>query len=85
MLKFKCPNCGTANIEEIQCNVTVVSQIDIDDNGAITYGEQTNEGGHVLRYQCEYCGHVIVSSSDGDDIEEELLKKIRDQKPIQPD
>lgn len=57
--KFKCPECGDTRLEEILTNVTVTTRVYFVD-GAVAYGEQTNEGdcenmgfhcgnGHVLR------------------------------------
>ena len=74
--KFVCPNeilvpgekshdCGGTEIEEIIADVTVVSEVtelELFDDGSVqhSYGEQTNEDGHVVRYQCKTCGYNIV-------------------------
>ncbi len=65
---FTCPKCGSHRIEEIMVDMTVASEISISEDeadGGIfhRYGEQTNDGGHVDRYQCEDCGYVILDDS----------------------
>lgn len=59
---FKCPKCGSHKIEEIMVDMTVSSEVaEISpEGGEITYGEQTNEGGHVDRYGCGQCGYTII-------------------------
>jgi len=64
-MKFKCPNCKDTRLEEVIVNVTVVSEIcDIGEGGDIFYGEQSNEGGEVERYQCMGCGFVIPNEDN---------------------
>lgn len=69
-VKFTCPKCSGSTIEEIMVEVIVASEIRIsteeaDETGPggifSNYGEQTNEDGHVDRYQCGNCGFTIVS------------------------
>ena len=75
---FKCPDCGRCRLEEIQVNVTVATRIeDIGDFGDLIYGDQTNDGGVVDRYQCENCG-THITDENGSDItdEEDLLEVI---------
>lgn len=68
-IKFKCPKCGAARIEEIMGGVTVASEIcpeatyQGDGQIEVQYGEQTNEDGEVERYQCNDCGFNLGSSS----------------------
>jgi len=64
-IKFCCPKCGCKVIEEVMANVTVAS--DIQDETLydgryleLGYGEQTNDGGEVDRYQCKNCGYTIA-------------------------
>ena len=56
--------------------VTVASEITIEDDGEVVYGEQTNEGGEILRYQCENCGKVLqkdgVTITDTEELSEFL-------------
>lgn len=75
--------CGETMIEEVNTDVTVVSDVDsitLFDDGKIdtVYGEQTNEGGHVVRYQCKKCGSLIVdddSEHAEDGLDEHALVK----------
>lgn len=64
-LVFTCPKCGKHRLEEIQQGVCVASEIChiSDDDLTVLYGEQTNEGGVVERYQCGHCGWVLKDSS----------------------
>ncbi len=74
-IKFTCPKCENHGIEEIMVDVTFVSKIRISEHeddetgpgGIFTnrfdYGEQTNEDGHVDRYQCSSCGFNILDDS----------------------
>lgn len=64
-LEFKCPKCKGHKIEEIMVDMTVATEISnvvqYDDNRVEhVQGEQTNEDGHVDRYQCGECGYTIV-------------------------
>jgi len=68
-LEFTCPKCGEHRIEEVQTGVTVATEIlSISDNDLnVIYGEQSNEGGRIVRYQCRQCGTRIIDESDLDD------------------
>ena len=59
---FTCPKCGEHAIEEIMVDVIVSSEVWItahDPGGIVTtYGQQTNDDGHVDRYQCGSCGFL---------------------------
>ncbi len=60
----KCPSCKH-QLEEIMIDVMVASVIvSISECGDITYGDQTNDGGTVDRYQCMQCEYVIPSITD---------------------
>lgn len=48
--------------------VTVASELDGIDGDTPIYGEQTNEGGEVARYQCTNCGYEIPHAFDLDDL-----------------
>lgn len=69
---WKCPRCGENRIEEIMVGVVVASRInDVPiDCTDFDYGEQTNDGGEVDRYQCEGCGYTIAQTP------EELVEKL---------
>lgn len=58
--RFKCGNCGETRFEEVMTDVVVLSEVShVDEGGAVDYGEQSNEDGSVMRYQCLHCGHGI--------------------------
>lgn len=69
-IKFTCPECGKHRIEEVMANVTVTTEIKSihelppvgNESSRVTYahGKQTNEDGHVDRYQCAHCGETIL-------------------------
>jgi len=68
-IEFVCPKCDASEdsrIEEVQAEMTVTTEVDnlvsFDDGHIeIQYGDENNEDGHVVRYQCKKCGFVIVS------------------------
>jgi rubredoxin len=66
---FTCPKCKGGKIEEIQVDITTTSEINVltEENDpsciVVLYGEQTNEGGHVERYQCGSCGFIICDDT----------------------
>lgn len=71
-LTFTCPTCGNHKIIETMVDMVVLSEITIGEKeadetgpGGIVshYGDQTNENGHVLHYECGNCGHVIVDGN----------------------
>jgi predicted RNA-binding Zn-ribbon protein involved in translation (DUF1610 family) len=67
-IEFKCPECDGHKIEEIMVGMTVateVGKVEQHDDGKVNYvaGEQTNEDGHVDRYQCKGCGFTIVDDN----------------------
>ncbi len=64
-IKFTCPKCRPAapdggRIEEVMTNVTVSAVLnEVHEDGDAEYGEQSNEGGEVDRFQCMNCGWII--------------------------
>jgi len=47
-------------------NVTVLSTVShLDENGFVDYGEQSNEDGDVVRFQCAVCGLPILDEDGG--------------------
>lgn len=74
--EFKCPKCGHFVVEEVMGDVTVASEVvDVDEDGDVSYGEQTNEDGEVVRYQCAECGWTLPVD-DG----QELYEFLKNQK-----
>jgi len=72
-INFICPECGRAKLEEVMVDVTVASEVlDVDEDGNVEYGEQTNEDGEVLHYICAYCGLGIPGVHDGETLREYL-------------
>jgi len=72
-INFTCPECGRAKLEEVMVDVTVASEVlDVDEDGNVEYGEQTNEDGEVLHYICAYCGLGIPGVHDGEALREYL-------------
>ena len=58
--RFKCGNCGQTRFEEVMTDVVVLSEVShVDESGAVDYGEQSNDDGSVLQYQCLNCGAGI--------------------------
>lgn len=79
-LTFQCTECESHRLEAVETGITTISEINsIEDNGMITYGEQTNEGGEcrVERYQCRECGWGIPNVHS----EEELVEWLENNKP----
>lgn len=81
---FVCPKCKEpSKIEEVMEGVTVTSDVAGVESDEVQYGEQTNEDGEVLWYQCGSCGeairdadHMAVDSANG------LYKWLRRQKML---
>jgi hypothetical protein len=72
-INFICPECGRAKLEEVMVDVTVASEVlDVDEDGNVEYGEQTNEDGEVLHYICAHCGLGIPGVHDGEALREYL-------------
>ena len=63
IVNFKCPNCGGVKLEEVMTDVTVSTGIlHIWDEEDVEYDvDCENMGGVVDRYQCDTCGHVLMS------------------------
>ena len=77
-MRFTCPDCGGHNIEEVMEDVIVASRvINVWEGGDIDYGEQTNDGGVVDRFQCETCGWEIPAVTNGEELFEYLNKRRR--------
>tara|TARA_Y100000310_G_scaffold280329_1_gene299987 strand:- start:1063 stop:1551 length:489 start_codon:yes stop_codon:yes gene_type:complete len=62
-LKFTCEQCGEHRLEEIMVDVVVSSEITVSEDGNIDYGEQSNDGGEVERYQCMACGQDVLDNT----------------------
>ena len=58
---FKCSECGSGVLEEILFNVVQTSTIQVIEDGAVDYVENSiiTEEGEVSRYQCSECGEVV--------------------------
>jgi len=83
-LKFTCPNCKNHRLEEIMVDVVVSSEIAvINEDGDITYGEQTNEDGEVSQYQCIGCGYIVGQESEGGPITDciEMVQWVKSKCP----
>jgi DNA-directed RNA polymerase subunit RPC12/RpoP len=66
-VNFTCPECGHQKLEEVMVDVTVASEVlDVDEDGNVEYGEQTNEDGEVRHYICAYCGWKVPRVRNGD-------------------
>lgn len=63
---FICPYCERNTVlEEVMFKVIVYSDIqEIVEQYGILYGEQTNEGGEVVRYQCRECFEEVAKTED---------------------
>lgn len=73
-LTFCCPKCQGSVIEEVQAEVIVSTEINVlYEDGLIMYGEATNEGGYVVRYNCRNCGYTIVDNMPD---EQELIEAL---------
>ena len=63
--QFTCPACGSHRLEEILDGCTVASEIlDVGPGGDLEYGDQDNDGGVMLHYQCLNCG-LQVPDAEG--------------------
>ena len=63
-LTFTCPKCKNHIIEEVTENVTLFSQIlTIDEDGDFEYNLEDQSDGELSRYQCWYCGYIIVDEN----------------------
>ena len=78
-LKFKCPSCSREDLEVVQTDVVMTSQVvDIDEEGYFEYDLIDTGGGCVDRYQCLNCGYVL-KDDDGQAVttEEEVVEWVR--------
>lgn len=72
-INFTCCKCGGRKLEEVMVDVTVASQvIDVDEDGNVEYGEQTNEDGEVLYYICACCGWKVPRVRNGESLRKYL-------------
>ncbi len=72
-VNFTCPECGGRKLEEVMVGVTVASEVlDVDEDGNVEYGEQSNEDGEVLHYICALCGLGFPGIHDGERLREYL-------------
>ena len=63
-ITFKCDKCEHEWLEEVMEDVVVVSLLlNLYDDGFADYGDQANNGGSVVRYQCSSCGDPVLNSS----------------------
>lgn len=81
---FTCPQCGNHTVEEVMENVTVSSEVldlkEGDGEELIDYGEQRNDDGDVVCYQCIHCGHLI---SEGPNSLAKALKELKEEQDEQ--
>ena len=64
MKTFKCPACGSSDLEEVVIDCTVYNKIlGVEDEDPV-YGETIPEGGEVLHYQCGSCGERLPDVTD---------------------
>ena len=72
-VKFRCPECGHHELEEIQIDITTTSVIDVlNVDGDFDYDSHpTLEDGEIERYQCSKCGFILQTKS-GENISEPL-------------
>ena len=76
-INFNCSVCGHNKLEEILTGVTQSTLVtNIDEEGAVDYGDCSFDGGDEVSFQCARCGDVImghnVKISDGEDLLEWL-------------
>ena len=58
--KLKCPKCGRNRLEEVIAGASQSTPIEgVDGDGLLVYGDGTEEGAEVDRFQCAACGEVI--------------------------
>ena len=78
VLTFECKYCNHTALDEVMVGVTVFSNVSyVCDEGNVYYGEQANEDGAVLRYECEHCCTPIFAEdgstvSDGESLRDAL-------------
>ena len=69
MKKFKCPKCGSEELEEVVIDCTVYNKIlGADEDGWPVYGETIPEGGEIIHYQCGKCGAVLPDVYNVEDL-----------------
>jgi hypothetical protein len=86
-LEFTCKGCGSHRLEEVMVDVCVVSEINVIDHGRCDYGDQTNDGGEIDRFQCQDCGRVLRDKDgqliDGHDTLAEFVGDSRKTRPLE--
>ena len=74
--EFTCPECQHHRIEEIMEDVVVSSVIEsIGEGGDIDYGNQSNDDGEVVRYQCMNCGYALPCENDSEALYNYLIAR----------
>ena len=65
MLNFTCPKCKREDLEVVEKDITMTSLVvEIDENEYFEYDLIDTGGGHVVRFQCLECGHVLKDEND---------------------
>jgi len=63
-VEFTCPRCGKHQLDEITRGTatTEISNLVVGNNGIVDceYGPTLNDDTEIIRYQCSWCGHVLL-------------------------
>ena len=84
-LKFKCPSCQCNDLEVVEVDVVVSSQVvEIDKEGYVEYDILESDGGCIDRYRCRKCG-LILKDEKGEPLatEDEMVEWIKNNCPHQ--
>lgn len=84
-LRFKCPECGNTELEEVLAGVTKISEV-LDVRACrekrawiyIDYDIADLDGSEELFYQCGKCGHVLHDNGFKIDCNAGLVKWLFD-------
>ena len=76
-LKFTCPDCGKHHIEAVLDGSHTCHIEDILKSNFIEYGDIESHG-DLERFQCKYCGYVIIDENGKITDETELVEWIKE-------
>lgn len=63
-MKFQCLKCKNDTIQEVQCDLTALIKIHIDED-EIDYSDEIDyHGGYVMGFQCSKCGKMIKDNNN---------------------
>ena len=86
LVKFKCPQCGGTELQEVLDGVVTVAEITrLFSNGTCDYGKTTDEGDYIPSYECagRDCSYTVPDAFDLDSLVSELRTTERNERELE--